>query len=200
MNNKAKIAGSLMSAALFGILCVGSTLALYQSKRDVKVHIHSADFHTTFYLEKFEYDYLDSQGLIKTNVEGIKDAAYASYLESKGVNLVDYTDYIVPGTKVVPTMEGKLTFALYNEGDVAFNYKLDYTISGDEVLKEQIKFTFDGIDESNPQNNLCLASSKKNFTVGYKFLDDKDQTFVNNDAKDKEVYIDVSITCIQVSK
>lgn len=223
MNRKVKIAGSIMAAALFGAVFAGSTLALYTSTKTVNNHLISGNFQAMLYLTGLEHDELDNQGLIQQHVYSLESESpykdgYEAFkyendddpenelAEDHGVNLSTYAGEIFMVEKIVPTMEGKATFALLNNGDVAFDYTISaLTIKGYKWDSTEEKWVEDAesklveqvtVESTYSTSGRVLKHGRTNFELTFKFEDEND----NNDAMNQKMTIDFTVLCTQVTK
>lgn len=214
MKRKSLIVGATMSAVLFGSIAVGSTLALYSSRKTVSNHIRTGNMHAMFYLTGLTQDYLTADGLIQT--EDADLTTYEGYdAEEQAVDLSIYTGKLFQGVRVVPTMTGSANFKIVNTGDVAFTYSIsiinaigktydeeagEYVDNPNAEILDQISYK---LTDATYDDNPVLAHGNKTFSLSYEFLNDEDdQTgeMVNNDAMDQILEFDIQVVCTQVVK
>ncbi len=201
-----KFVASLVTLAACGAIVVGTTYSLFTNEKDVKTHlVISGNLQAELYLKELKQDVLDEHGLIKSqtvDLSTLKDSNGKNLVvdEEKGVSLLNYTDKIFDGVKLVPGMEGKATFLLYNTGEVAFDYMIDKTIvaydkSGkiDEnaAIKDQIEWSIVA-----PEEKRVLKSQYDEISVSYKFIDDDK----NNDAQEQSMDLDLTFKLSSVTK
>ncbi len=201
-----KFVASLVTLAACGAIVVGTTYSLFTNEKDVKTHlVISGNLQAELYLKELKRDVLDENGLIKSqtvDLSTLKDSNGKNLVVDgeKGVSLLNYTDKIFDGVKLVPGMEGKATFLLYNTGEVAFDYMIDKTIvaydkSGkiDEnaAIKDQIEWSIVA-----PEEKRVLKSQYDEISVSYKFIDDDK----NNDAQEQSMDLDLTFKLSSVTK
>lgn len=201
-----KFIASLVTLAACGAIVVGTTYSLFTNEKDVKTHlVISGNLQAELYLKELKQDVLDEHGLIKSqtvDLSTLKDSNGKNLVvdEEKGVSLLNYTDKIFDDVKLVPGMEGKATFLLYNTGEVAFDYMIDKTIvaydkSGkiDEnaAIKDQIEWSIVA-----PEEKRVLKSQYDEISVSYKFIDDDK----NNDAQEQSMDLDLTFKLSSVTK
>ncbi len=201
-----KFVASLVTLAACGAIVVGTTYSLFTNEKDVKTHlVISGNLQAELYLKELKQDVLDEHGLIKSqtvDLSTLKDSNGKNLVvdEEKGVSLLNYTDKIFDDVKLVPGMEGKATFLLYNTGEVAFDYMIDKTIvaydkSGkiDEnaAIKDQIEWSIVA-----PEEKRVLKSQYDEISVSYKFIDDDK----NNDAQEQSMDLDLTFKLSSVTK
>lgn len=201
-----KFVASLVTLAACGAIVVGTTYSLFTNEKDVKTHlVISGNLQAELYLKELKQDVLDENGLIKSqtvDLSTLKDSNGKNLVvdEEKGVSLLNYTDKIFDDVKLVPGMEGKATFLLYNTGEVAFDYMIDKTIvaydkSGkiDEnaAIKDQIEWSIVA-----PEEKRVLKSQYDEISVSYKFIDNDK----NNDAQEQSMDLDLTFKLSSVTK
>lgn len=206
MDNRGKLLTCLAFIMIFGSLVAGSTYALYESERTVNQHLITGDFKAGLYLESLQKDYLDANGLIAT--ETVDLTQYSEYETDKGVNLVDYKGDVFTFDGVIPTMTSTATFAIYNTGNVAFQYSAEivghkgyvydsetskYVESSGAAILSQIETK---IVTSEGQDNVVNPNEKVTFEVTCEFKDLPN----NNEAMNQQFAFDILVKCIQVVK
>lgn len=201
-----KFVASLVTLAACGAIVVGTTYSLFTNEKDVKTHlVISGNLQAELYLKELKQDVLDENGLLKSqtvDLSTLKDSNGNNLVvdKDKGVSLLNYTGKIFDEVKLVPGMEGKATFLLYNTGEVAFDYMIEKTIvaydkSGkiDEnaAVKDQIEWTI-----ISPEEKRVLKSKYDEISVSYKFIDDEK----NNDAQEQSMDLDLTFKLSSVTK
>lgn len=201
-----KFVASLVTLTACGAIVVGTTYSLFTNEKDVKTHlVISGNLQAELYLKELKRDVLDENGLIKSqtvDLSTLKDSNGKNLVvdEEKGVSLLNYADKIFDDVKLVPGMEGKATFLLYNTGEIAFDYMIDKTIvaydkSGkiDEnaAIKDQIEWSIVA-----PEEKRVLKSQYNEISVSYKFIDDDK----NNDAQEQSMDLDLTFKLSSVTK
>ncbi len=198
---------SLATLVAFGGVCVGTTYSLFTEDKQTNAHIQVlGDLKAKLYLKELTQDVLDDGGEIKTESIDVKtltdkDGSALPYVAGKGVDLANYKGKIFSGVNLVPTMEGKATFLLSNEGDVAFNYSINYTTTSynakgekdsSAAIASQINWTV------TPTNTTTLVKKGETseITVTYKFID----TEKNNDAMSQSMDLDIFFKLSSVVK
>lgn len=207
MKMKEKVLTGLASAALFGTLAVGGTVALFSTEAKVTGHLVTGNYQASLYLTDLTQDEITSEGKLASVEEDL--TKYDGYEAGSGVNLSVYTGEIFSAERIVPTMTGEATFRLINRGDVAFTYRVEmselryyaydsangaYAEKADAALKDQIKFT--GLTEDAPVTGEIAPGKDASFKVAYEFLDMP----TNNDAMNQKATFDVRVTTVQVTK
>lgn len=201
-----KFVASLTTLATCGVLVVGTTYSLFTSEKDVNTHlVISGNLQAELYLKELKQDVLDENGLIKSQIvdlSTLKDGSGNNLVpdKDKGVSLLNYTGKVFDNVKLVPTMEGKATFLLYNTGEVAFDYTIEKTVVAydklgkedkNAAIKDQIEWKVEA-----PADNRVLKSQYSEISVSYKLLDKEN----NNDAQEQSMDLDLLFKLESVSK
>lgn len=201
-----KILASICSLLVFSGAAIGTTVALFTSKKDVKTHLKVGNgLVAELYLKDFTRDVLTSDGMIQEENVDLTQYQNSSgenvYVSDKGVDLSKYDKDLSFYDHIVPTMTGTMTFALYNVGQVAFNYSVsDSFVAYDEEgqvsdsakIAEQIEYQV-GFDE---EKTILKAGEETLFTIHYEFMDDEE----NNLVMGQSFTIDFVVDMTQVTK
>ena len=221
--NKQKITRIAMIVCSLALACMtmvmGVTYALLTEKVTVKNHLNSGNLNLTLYRTALEYRVLNDDG--EFEITTINDTPKP---EDKGMNFTEPTDEGIFGIKegyedivIAPGSYFAATMALYNEGSIAFDYKINLDLIGDvNELAEQLQVTITYPD--NPEraqqikmlseltgtgNSLVIdeghmtpGQDKMAFTVRVTFVTDEN----NNDAINQEVEFDLTVSAVQTEK
>lgn len=203
-----KFVASLGAIALFGGIALGTTYSLFTSSKKVNTHIQIADkdsIKASLYLKELKQDVLASDGTIEKDcnmLSTITNSSGETIAPDKdgNVDLTDYKGKIFSTVKLVPTMTGKATFVLKNNGNVAFDYVIqdtrtaylaDGTKSETAKILDQVTLTTD-IPEKAP----VKTGETTEITVSYVFKDLDD----NNDVMSQSIDLDLVFVVSSVTR
>ncbi len=195
-----KFALSLLAAALFGGIALGTTYSVFTSSKSVNTHIEIAgkdSLKASLYLKELKQDVLANDGTILIDqdmMSTIKDVSGESIVPDKRgyVDLSLYSGSIFSTVKLVPTMQGSATFVLVNTGDLAFDYVIEdtrkaYKADGSEdknaKILDQVVF-----HSSLPETTSLKKGESEEITLSYVFNDLNE----NNDVMGESISIDLT--------
>lgn len=193
----AKLFVALGSVVLFSGIALGSSFALFTSKKEVSNKLTVASgIKASLYLTELRQDVLDEDGTIKNVSKDLSTYRDAYSTDTKEVDLSKVTASLFTGD-IVPSMKGSAKLKLVNEGDIAFTYSVNTT----ETAKKGIEDVSDTLKEylswSVTYDSEALTVKKnesKEITISYTFSSD-----ASNDAQGLEYSLDLSIECQQVT-
>lgn len=200
-----KMLASVCCLLVFGGAAIGTTVALFTSKKEVNAHLKiGGPLKASLYLTDLTQDVLGEDGMIAERKDDLTayrtskgEDAYDK--DHKGVDLSVYDKNLAFFDGIVPTMTGKMEFLLVNTGDIAFSYSIDHTLScfgrdgdlvDDEKILDQISYKVDS------SKTLLKAGEEDKITLTYKFLDKEE----NNSAMEMSFSLDFSVNVVQVTK
>lgn len=203
-----KFVASLGAIALFGGIALGTTYSLFTSSKKVNTHIQIADkdsIKASLYLKELKQDVLASDGTIEKDhdmLSTITDSSGATISPNNDgyVDLTDYKGSIFSSVKLVPTMTGKATFLLKNNGNIAFDYVIqdtrtaylaDGTKSETAKILDQVTLATD-----IPENATIKKGEEAEITVSYVFKDSED----NNDVMSQTIDLDLVFVVSSVTR
>lgn len=193
----AKLFVALGSVVLFSGIALGSSFALFTSKKEVSNKLTVASgIKASLYLTELRQDVLDEDGTIKNVSKDLSTYRDAYSTDTKEVDLSKVTASLFTGD-IVPSMKGSAKLKLVNEGNIAFTYSVNTT----ETAKKGIEDVSDTLKEylswSVTYDSEALTVKKnesKEITISYTFSSD-----ASNDAQGLEYSLDLSIECQQVT-
>lgn len=193
----AKLFVALGSVVLFSGIALGSSFALFTSKKEVSNKLTVASgIKASLYLTELKQDVLDEDGTIKNVSKNLSTYGDAYSTDTKEVDLSKVTASLFTGD-IVPSMKGSAKLKLVNEGNIAFTYSVNTT----ETAKKGIEDVSDTLKEylswSVTYDSEALTVKKnesKEITISYTFSSD-----ASNDAQGLEYSLDLSIECQQVT-
>ncbi len=203
-----KFVASLGAIALFGGIALGTTYSLFTSSKKVNTHIQIADkdsIKASLYLKELKQDVLASDGTIEKDCDMLStitnnSGEIISPDKNGYVDLTDYKGSIFSTVKLVPTMTGKATFVLKNNGTIAFNYVIQDTRSAylaDGTKSETAKI-LDQVTLATdiPESTTVKKGEEAEITVSYVFKNSED----NNDVMSQTIDLDLVFVVSSVTK
>lgn len=201
MNKKRALLTSCSVILLCICIIVGMSYALFTDTVSVGNHLKAGKLDVTLTRTDLEYSVLNADGELQI------------YTVSEAYDFTDSTDENVFGITasdkvIVPGSYFKATMQLSNNGNVAFDYRVEIKLFGDaSELAEQIKVTvthpygtettamLSELDEalSVANGKMKATDEAQSFSIKLEFTDCES----NNDAMDKTTAFDIIVTAVQ---
>ena len=188
---------------------VGMTWALFTDTQRVTNHLQAGDLSVTLNRTELTKTTLNTEGKLVMSAPDTKPKNFSNPTDENVFGIVE-GEKIVPGTKYVAKMK------IENHSDVAFGYWIEI-VCADKTngadLAKQLKVTVKGAD--GKENTVILDQSKdkevvlykgemlktaeaQTFTVKVEFLNDADETTINNNlAQGQFAEFDLIVTATQ---
>lgn len=193
----AKLFVALGSVVLFSGIALGSSFALFTSKKEVSNKLTVASgIKASLYLTELRQDVLDEDGTIKNVNKDLSTYGDAYSTDTKEVDLSKVTASLFTGD-IVPSMKGSAKLKLVNEGDIAFTYSVNTTETakkGTEDVSDTLKEYLSWSVTYDSEALTVKKNESKEITISYTFSSD-----ASNDAQGLEYSLDLSIECQQVT-
>ena len=209
MNKKRLLLVSCSIILLCMISIVGMTYALFSSSVRVRNHLVAGDLNVELHRTGLEYMVLDSNGVL-TKVVNNDPINFSESLPDKNIFGIDSSEL-----KIVPGSYFESTLKLTSDGTCAYDYSITFVLDGASVneLANQLYVTITDPNLDIKSGYLADMVGGKSidvatmqpgavdqyFKIRVEFIDDNNQTFDNDKAKDLDVYFDVIIEATQAT-
>ena len=223
MNKRRLLLVSCSIILLCMLSIVGMTFALFTSSVGVRNHLVAGSLDVTLHRTSLTYTVLDSATGKLVPITDPDPVNFSDPQPDKNIFGIDTNDL-----KVVPGSFFEATLKLTSDGSCAYDYSVTIVLMGhsDENgnmvaaindLARQLRVTITSPELNTttmmlsemltPDNaysidvgSMTPGTLNQVFKVKVEFVDDATQSFVNNDAKGRDVYFDVIVTATQATE